>query len=141
MEVIAKVVTEFFMMVLCVTAAPVDQQEVRIDMIDAGSYVDTMIVRREKVGFTVYDEMNGKLVEFARIVPKDGAENVYVVTRMGKSEVVDLSNGIAAFDVEKLRTKNRLQLKTTDEDAITVQRSADVTYLTSKRMRRTYVVH
>lgn len=142
MEAVVRVVTEFFMMILCVTSAPVDQQEVRIDVIGDGGYVDTMVVRREKVGFTVYDEMNGKLVKLATIVPKDGAENVFVCTdQKGKSETVDLAGGIKGLNVLELRTKARLRLKTTDGRSIALDRSKDVLFLTPSALKRTYVVH
>jgi hypothetical protein len=137
-----KVVTELFMMVLCVTSAPVDQQEVRIDVVGDRGYMDTMIVRREKVGFTVYDEMGGKLVKFATLLPKDGAENVFVCTdSKGKSETVDLPRAIEGLKLPKLRAKTRLRLKTTDGVSIAVDRSKDVVFITPDKLKRTYVVH
>ena len=142
MEAIARVVTEMFMMVLCVTSAPVDQQEIRISVVEDRGYSDTMIVRREKVGFTVHDDMNGKLVKFMTIVPKDGAENAFVCTdHKGKSQTVDLTQGIEKLNVQKLRTKARLRLKATDGVSIAVDRSNSVTFITPDKLKQTYVVH
>lgn len=64
------------MMVLCVTSAPVDQQELRNDLLGDRGYVDTMIVRREQMGFTVHDDVNEKLVRFMTIVPGDMANTI-----------------------------------------------------------------
>ena len=142
MEAVVKIVSEFFMMVLCVTSAPVDQQEIRIDLLGSRGYVDTMIVRREEVGFTVHDEMNGKLVKFMTIVPKDGAENAFIVTDVkDDSETVDLAQGIQNLSVSKLRTEPRLRLKATDGESIAVDRSGNVTFITSGQQKQTYVVH
>ncbi len=142
MSAIARVVTEFFMMVLCVTSAPVDQQEVRIDVVGDRGYMDTMIVRREKVGFTVHDEMNGKRVQIGTCVPKDGAEGVFVYTDLkGKSETVDLLKGIEALTLSDLRTKPRLRLKTIDGMSIALDRSKNLTFITPIRVGRTYVIH
>jgi hypothetical protein len=142
MEPIAKVVAEYFMMVLCVTSAPVDQQEIRIDVIEDGAYVDTMIVRREEVGFTVHDEMNGKLVKFMTIVPKDGVENALVCTdHKGKSGTVDLTQAIEGLDVSQLRTRPRLRLKAKDGVNFAIDRSNEVVFITPDKLKRTYVVH
>lgn len=142
MEAVIRVVTEFFMMVLCVTSAPVDQQEIRIDLINDRGYVDTMIVRREEVGFTVHDEMNGKLVKFVTIVPKDGAENVFICTdHKGRSETVDLAQGIKGLDLSKLRTAPRLRLDTTDGETIAIDRSGKVRFIKPDGQKQTYVVH
>ena len=142
MEPIARVVTEFFMMVLCATSAPVDQQELRIDLVGNRGYVDTMIVRREEVGFTVHDDMNGKLVKFMTIVPKDGTENVFVCTdHKGKSETVDLTQGIEGLNLSDLRTKSRLRLKAKDGVNVAIDRSKEVVFITPDKLKRTYVVH
>ena len=136
------ILTDFFMMVLCISSAPVDQQEVRIDLVGDGGYVDTMIVRREEVGVTVYDEMNGKLIEVVRIVPKDGTEYAFVCTdQEGKKETVDLARGIKDLNVPELRNKTRLRLKTTDGVNIAVDRSDDVLFVTPDRLKGTFVVH
>ncbi|WP_339748159.1 hypothetical protein [uncultured Rubinisphaera sp.] len=142
MEAVARVATEFFMMVLCVNAAPADQQEIRVDVVGNQGYVDTMIVRREEVGFTVHDEMNGKLVRFLTIVPKDDAENVFVCTdHKSKSETVDLHQGIEGLNVSHLRTKPRLRLKATGGMNIAIDRSKEVVFITPDKLKRTYVVH
>ena len=138
----ARVVTQFFMIVLSISSAPADRQEVRIDLIEERGYVDTAIVRREEAGFTVYDEMNGKLVKFATIVPKDGAENVFVCTDLkGNVETIDLGQGIKRLKVSDLRTKPRLRLQTVDGGRIALDRSKDVTFLTASALKGTYVVH
>ena len=142
MSAIARVVTEFFMMVLCVTSAPIDQQEVRIDVVGDRGYMDTMIVRREEVGFTVHDEMNGKLVQVGTIVPKDGAEGTFVYTDLkGKSETIDLLEGIQSLNLSDLRTKARLRLKATDGVSLSLDRSKNVIFITPNKLGRTYVIH
>ena len=142
MEMVAKVVTEFFMMVLCVTSAPVDQQEIRIDVVGDRGYVDTIIVRRQDVGFTVHDEMNGKLVKIATIRPRDGAKNVFVCTSVkGKSETINLVQAIPGMKLSELRNKSRLRLKTADGGAIAIDRSKDVVFMTPSGSKHTYVVH
>ena len=142
MEAIARAVTEFFMMVLCVTSAPVDQQEIRISVVADRGYMDTMVLRREEVGFTVHDEMNGKLVQIGTIVPKDGSEVAFIYTDLkGKSETIDLLRAVQDLNLSDLRTKARLRLKATDGASIALDRSKNVTFITPDKLGRTYVIH
>ncbi len=142
MSEIVRVVTELFMMVLCVTSTPVDQQETRIDIVGDRGYVNTMIVQREEAGFTVHDERNGKLNLLMTIVPKNGEENVFICTdNQGESQTVDLGQGIKGLDLHKLRSGSRLRLETIDGDTIAVDRSGEVSYIKLDKAELTYVVH
>jgi len=142
MQLIARVITDFFMMVLCVVFAPVDQQEFRIDLVRDRGYADTMIVRREDGGFGIYANKKGELAKHATITPKEGEAGVFIVTdAKGQSETVDLAQGIKDFDLEQLGARERLQLKTLDGDGITVQRSGKVTYITVDKSGDTFVLH
>ena len=86
--------------------------------------------------------MNGKLVKFMTIVPKEGADTVFVCTdHKGKTETVDLAQGIKGFNVSQLRAKTRLRLKTADGGRIALDRSKDLLFLNSIALKRTYVVH
>lgn len=130
------------MMILCVTSAPVDQQEIRIDLLGDRGYVDTLLVRREETGFAVYDEVDGKRVKVFTVVPKEGAENVFTITvDGGERQTVDLKRGIKELDIAELRTSSRLRLKTVDGQDIAVDRSGTVTFVTLGKPTQTYVVH
>ena len=139
---VVKVVTELFIMVLCVTAAPVDQQEIRVDFVSDRGYAETMIVQRAETGFNVYNEMDGSLVEVMNVVPKQGADHVFVCTdREGNKETVDLAQGIIDFSAPKLKKETRLRLKARDGVKIAINRSDDVVFITPDKLRKTYVVH
>jgi hypothetical protein len=77
------------------------------------------------------------------------AETVYIkapfiwegTDRKGKSQTVDLTQGIEKLNVQKLRTKARLRLKATDGVSIAVDRSNNVTFITPDKLKQTYVVH
>jgi hypothetical protein len=126
------------MMVLCITSAPVDQKEIRIDIVGEQGCVETLIVRREAVGFSVYDGEEKALT----VVPKDGTENVFICSNdAGQSWTVDLAGGIKDFDVLKLRTEAPLKLKATAGERILVTRSGSVCYFTPDSHEHTYVVH
>lgn len=142
MQMTATVVTEFFMMVLCVAAAPVDQQEIRVDVVGDRGYMDTLVFRRTDTGFTVHDEMNGQWVQGATIEAKEGAKNIFVVTdQRGKSETIDLAGGIQMANLSELKTKVRIRLKTVDGINIALDRSKGVVFVTPDNLKRTYVVH
>ena len=143
---VVKLVSELFMMVLCILAGPASEKdmnkEILIDLIGERGYVDTMIVKRTDEGFTVYDEMNGKLVEVAKIQPVEDKEFVYVCTDVkGKKEVVNLPESIVDFKSMDLSKAKKDVLKLKNGLEIRLSRSHDIVYLTSVEQKRTYVVH
>ena len=60
MTVAVKLVSELFMIVLCLLAGPASEKdmekEILIDLIGARGYIDTMIAKRTDEGFVIYDE-------------------------------------------------------------------------------------
>jgi len=145
-----KLVSELFMMVLCIFAGPFDQKdaqkkgrkEIKIDLVGNRGYMDTLIVKRTEDGFTAYDEMNGKLAEIATIQPVKGKKHVYLCKdAKGKSETVDLAKSIVDFESLNLRKAKRKILRLKDDSKIRFNRSGNVIYLTPSEQKRTYVVH
>jgi len=138
----ARITTEFFMMVLAVMSMPQDQKEIRIDMIQNGRYVDTMIIQREGTQFAVYDEMNGKLVQGATIVPQAGKNSVFAfVDKRGNRKTIDLAAGIEALQLEQLRKASELSLKATDGTTIRLNRSGRVVILGTDQEQQVFVAH
>ena len=141
-----KLASELFMIVLCILAGPLDEDnmesELLVDLIGERGYVDTLIVKHADKGFIVYDEMNGKLVEWAKIQPVEGKKHVYICTdAKGKKEMVDLPQSIVDFKSMDLGKVKRDVLKLKDSYKIRMDRSAGVVYLTPMIQMRTYVVH
>ena len=141
-----KLVSELFMIVLCILAGPLDKDnmeaELLIDLIGNRGYVDTLIVKHADKGFIIYDEMNGKLSEWARIQPVEDKKHVYICTdAKGKKETVDLPQSIVDFKSMDLGKVKRDVLKLKDSYKIRIDRSAGVVYLTPMSQKRTYVVH
>ena len=142
MEAVVRLVTEFFMISLCIASASIDQKEIRVDVVEDRGYMDTIIVRREKIGYTVHDEMDGKLVHSATILPKACPEDIYVYSDLkGKSETINLQQVIRELELPELRTKHQLRLESIDGVKIAVDRSKDVAFISHDKMNRTYVVH
>jgi len=141
MTAVAQALGELFMMVLCVTAAPVEQQEIHVDLLSNGRFSTALVARREDTGFSIYKERKGKLAALGEIVPKKGVENVFVFREGSKSETIDLANGLKEFDLAQLRSARRLRLKASGGSSIAVDRSGGVTYITIERGKKTYVVH
>lgn len=141
MNPVAQALGELFMMVLCVIAAPVEQQKILVDLLTDGRYSTALVVRREDTGFLIYKERKGKLVALGAIAPKKGVENVFIFKKGNKSETIDLANGIKEFDLVQLRSARQLRLKASGGSSIAVDRNGGVTYITIERGKKTYVVH
>lgn len=142
MQMVAKVVTEFFMMVMCVVVAPSDQQEFHIDVISENGYMDTLIVKREAAGFAVYDEAGEEQVKIGTITSMEGENSVFVFTQKNdERQIIDLKKGIPEFDSKKMKNEEHLNLKTADGDRIKVDRSGKVVYVSLGRTPETFVVH
>lgn len=105
MEAVVQLVSELFMIVLCIIAGPADQREVRIDVVEEQGVVASLIVRREddkpdrcldirsldtcthpdgtEKGFAVYNEGEGEkavLLRVGTIRPVKGKKDVYICT-------------------------------------------------------------
>jgi len=121
-----KLISELFMIVLCIFTSPFNQdesktEEIRIDLIGKRGYVDTLIVKRIGEGFAVYDEMNGKLVKGAIIQPvkdkkytylcKDLTPNQSLTNSEDGNELVDLPKSIINFETLKLEKKKKETLR------------------------------
>ncbi len=143
MAVVAKVATEAFLMVLSVLAAPEGLTEFRIDAVGSNGYMDTMIVRRIENGFELYDDLNNERINYMTIRASKEKPDEYVVTthRGDKTENVNPSKSIQAFDIKELRTSERLALKTTDDSTIQLNRSGSLAYLALNQRGMTFVVH
>ncbi len=68
MQAIAELVTEVFMVLLCIVASPADRGETRIDILEERGYVDTLVVKGSKEDdWLVKEEKDGKLVPYASV--------------------------------------------------------------------------
>ena len=142
MMMVAKVVSEFFMMVLAMLAAPADLKEFRVDMIDHSGRVETMIVRRAGEGFTLLEQQGDKTIERGTVRPVTGKPGSYEFKMGdGDSQTVDFAASLPGFDLEKIRKAQSLELKASDGEAIRLQRSGNVVYLTPAKGRLTYAAH
>ncbi len=142
MEMVAKIVTEAFLMVLAVLSAPDVLTEFRIDAVSANGYMDTMIVRRINDGYELYDEMNNDLIKYMTIkVSKEKPGEYIVITHKGdKTESINPGKSIQKFNIKKLRTSVRQTLVATDDSRIKLNRSGCLAYLTSGQ-KMTFVIH
>ena len=139
MQAIAKLVSELFMLVLSVVAAPSDLKEFRLDVIQHSGRVETMIVRRTDAGFMLLDD---KAVEKGTIRPVAGKPATYSL-QLGEApeQTFDFAAGIRVFSVVGLQKAQTLDLKASDGVVIHVQRSGSAVYLTPERGRTTYACH
>ena len=139
MQAIAKIVSELFMLVLSVVAAPSDLKEFRLDVIQHSGRVETMIVRRTDAGFVLLDD---KAVEKGAIRPVAGKPATYSLQLAGApAQTFDFAAGIQGFSVADLQKAQTLDLKASDGVVIHVQRSGSAVYLTPERGRTTYACH
>ena len=67
-----EVVSELFMLVLSVIAAPTDLKEFRLDLIQHSGRVETLIVQRAETGFTLLEQRGEKMIERLRCSPCAG---------------------------------------------------------------------
>ena len=140
--VFAKILTDLFMIVLCTASAPSDQKEIQIDVVRDQGCIETMIIQREEIGFTVYKKTDGKRIKFATIVPKDAAKNSFIFTsKAGTSVTISLEQAIQNFNLSDLKTKPTLLLKTNDGETIKVKRSKNLLFLSPSNLKCTYIVH
>jgi hypothetical protein len=142
MQAATQIVTEFFMVVLCLYAAPSDQGDYYIDCIGPDGYMDTFIVKRVEEGFAAYDEMDGELEEYVRISSIEGKKHVYACTYAeGKCEIINLERDIVKLDSLNFKEAKRLVVKVKDGSEIRFDKSGDVRYFAPRGRKRTYVVH
>ena len=142
MTPVAKIVTDLFMMVLSVLAAPADMKEFRLDVVQHSGEVETVIVKRTESGFTLFQQQGEKLVEAGTIVAAKGKQNVYVL-KLGDvpEQTFDLAASVKDFSLDGLRKATTLDLKANDGVAIRLRRSGGAVYLTPERSRVTYACH
>ncbi len=141
MQMVAKVVTEAFLMVLSVLAAPQSLNDFRIDAIGRDGYMGTMIVKRTDDGFTLYSEENKELVQFMTVkVSKDDPNEFNIVAFGDKKETVNFNKSIQQFSLDKLRKENQLTMDIIDGSKIKMNRSGSIVYLTYSQTNRTSVV-
>ena len=143
MTAVAKVVTDAFLMLLSVLAAPQSLHEYRIDAVSEKGYMDTMIVRKIQDGFELYDQVNHELVKYVTIQTSKEAPGAYdvIVHRDHKEETINPSDVIRDFDLMKLRTATQLTWTASDGSEIRLNRSGDIAYLTPQGRHLTFVVH
>jgi hypothetical protein len=142
MVAITKIVSELFMLVLSVLAAPADLKEFRLDLIQQSGRVETMIVRRTENGFTLLEQQGDKLMERGAIRPVAGKPSTYTL-KLGDApeQTFDFAAGIPGFSMAGLQKAQTLELKASDGEVIRVQRSGAAVYLTPARGRITYACH
>jgi hypothetical protein len=140
--VIAKIVSELFMLVLSVVSAPSDQKEFRLDLIQQSGRVETMLVKRTDTGFTLLEQQGDKAVERGSIRPVAGKPNTYALKLgNGPEQTIDFAAGIKGFNTEELQKSQTLDLKASDGEVIHVRRSGSTVYLTPEKGRVTYACH
>lgn len=139
---IAKVVTEAFLMVLAALAAPETLKEFRLDAIDSNGYMGTMIIKRVDDGLTIYAEENNELVEFMTVAAsKDNPMEYNVVAFGNKKETINFEKAINQFSLEKLRREKQLTMEIVDGSKLKLNRSGSIIYLTNSPEKRTYIIH
>ena len=101
MTPVAKVVSDLFMLVLTVLAAPADQKEFRLDMVmNGGKDVLTYVVRRADTGFVLLVPEGDKLVEKGTIRAVGGKPATYAFKLEEIPEqVFDFAAGIPKFKI------------------------------------------
>ncbi len=142
MKTAAEIVSELFMLVLAVIAAPSDLKEFRLDLIQQTGRVETMIVHRTDAGFTLLEQQGDLLVARGSIRPVAGKPSAFTLTLGNMPEqTFDFAAGIQGFTVEALQKADALDLKAGDGATIHVHRSGAAVYLTPDRGRITYACH
>ena len=142
MAAIAKIVSELFMLVLSVVAAPSDLKEFHLDVIQHSGRIETMIVRRTETGFMLLEPQGDKAVEKGTIRPMVGKRATYSL-KLGDApeQTFDFATGIQGFSAVGLQKAQTLDMKASDGVVIHVQRSGSAVYLTPERGRTTYACH
>ena len=142
MTPVVKVVSDLFMMVLSILAAPSDMKEFRLDLIQHSGQVETVLVRRTDAGFSLFEQRGEQLVERGTIRPAADKKDVYLLKLDNAPEqTFDFPASLKDFSLEGLRKATRLDLKATDRVVIYVRRSGGAVYLTPKNGRTTYACH
>jgi len=137
-----EVVTELFMLVLSVIAAPADLKEFRLDLIQHSGRVETLIVQRAETGFTLLEQRGEKMIERGTIRPVPGKPATYTLRMSGAPEQsFNLAAAIQGFTVEGLQKAQTLDLKATDGVVIHLYRSGRAVYLTPEKSHTTYACH
>ena len=142
MTSIANIVSDLFMIVLSILAAPSDMKEFRLDLIQHSGQVESVLVKRTDTGFIWYDQMGEKLIERGTIRPAVGKKDVYLLKLDNAPEqTLDFPASLKDFSLDGLRKATRLDLKATDGVVIYVRRSGGAVYLTPQSSRTTYACH
>ena len=142
MAMVAKIVSELFMLVLAVVSAPSDLKEFRLDVIEHSGRVESLLVRRSDTGFILLDVKDGKAVEHGTIRAVEGKPASYVL-KLGNTpeQTFDFSSTLPGFRLAELQKAQALDLKASDGVGIHVQRSGSAVYLTPDKGRITYACH
>ena len=142
MTPVAEIVSDLFMIVLSILAAPSDMKEFRLDLIQHSGQVETVLVKRTDTGFSWYEQKGEQLVERGTIRPAAGKKDVYLLKLDNAPEqTLDFPASLKDFSLEGLRKATRLDLKATDGVVIRVRRSGGAVYLTPQNGRATYACH
>lgn len=137
-----EIVTELFMLVLSVIAAPSELKEFRVDLIQQGGRVETLMVHRTDAGFTLLEQQGDQLVEKGSVHPIEGKPSAFALKLGDKPEqIFDFAAGIQGFSVDALKKSQALALKAADGVTIHVHRSGSAVYLTPQGKRVTYACH
>ncbi len=142
MTPIAKIVSELFMLVLSVIATPADLKEFRVDLIQQGGRIETMVVQRTETGFKLMEQQGDRLVEKGSILQVAGKASAYVI-KLGNmpEQTFDFAASIPGFTVDGLQKTQAQDLKAGDGVSIHVHRSGAAVYLTPEKGRTTYASH
>jgi len=142
MQQVIQMVSEIYMIVLCLLTGPADQKEMYIDQVSTRGLMDTLIVQRTDQGFTVYDERSGHRVPFVTLQRQAGKPGVFIAKGPnGREEVVDLSAESASLETLNARQQGKQILKLKGGSEVQIARSGGITYVNELRSDRTYVVH
>ncbi len=144
MSPLAKIVSEIFMLILSVIAAPPELKEFRLDAVQHSGRLETMMVQRTDDGFRLFEQREPQTTRSERgtIRPVAGKPATYALKLGdGPEQTIDFTDALPGFGIAKLRDAQSLDLKAKDGVAIHIQRSGTAVYLTAERDRVTYVCH
>jgi len=139
MSPIAEVLSLFAYLMLGCFSGPADKPEFRIDLIEETGYVDTIIVKRTKAGFDLYDSVDGSLKKMATVGWAADSRTVMIYQdESGRAERVDAS---PLADPLRELSDDRPQAAVVQGVKLRLAKSGEVVVLDRVGKRKTLVVH
>ena len=139
---VAKVINQFFMLVLTVLSEPADVKEFRADAVSPAGHIESLVVHRTESGFALQDPSAENKTEIGSIRPVADKPGGYVLKIGDEPEqTIDIAKVIQGFSVDVLQKEKTLVLKASDGEVIHLRRSGSSTYLTLEKGNVVYVSH